>query len=1574
MRIRSIILFTLLRCQNPRSFSLNLYNFFSMILSFLRRSERPVSTALILCLVFEFTFPNASRASSFTSGGGTVASSLSSMVDGYTGDFRYSVPLLTVPGPNGESVSISANYRAGITVNQKSSWIGLGWDYNPGEISRQVVNVPDDYDGREVNYYSTSPTNGGSQSRVTAMFGSIYNNEFNRNPYGGPTPSNKAGDNMTTYYSLTAAERNTLIAQANTGSAYPMFDPNANATYRFNRHTVPYTGLAYDKYSVSGEGIGGSIHPYHLGQVNIHEEVNAAATGQPVSSKKCQFYFENSTTMSVNSGNIANSGVVNQSTNRIHSGTFVKYFTNGEINNNSNLYSSSNPSGYLHDAPVTNVSATRRVSSDHPSELIGAFQVTNPAGMTYHYSLPVYELSSLSASFDGNGYSQLAHLNSCRYATSWKLTAITGPDYEDTNGNYTADEGDTGYWIAYNYSQWSNNYEWASQRYNAKSDALISPKMVNLITSSAVGNQYKRNNSLAFGHSQVYVLNYIRTATHTAYFVKSIRQDEQSYNVMHSIDKPIASLKLDRIVLLRNEDKSLMINNTSLGGSDLDSRFNYTSCAGALNDPNFVNITRYTANKTAIDAVALSTAELNFNYSLAKKYVGNINNSFSSTPVAFSLFTIGGYGIGSINGSWYANSVNYSSSATSDNGKLTLKKITVYSLKGEKITPSVDFSYDEGNSTSNPDFNINKTDLWGYYKSDYVNSHFVTAVSKDHVDAWSLREINTSLGGKIAITYESDRYHQEGFNGDVPFYEIGTASPTTAPPNKPFLIFPISNINSSGHVTFYDQDAGAYLSQGGSTKYTIYSQIEECMHPLVFYNNGNSSYYPPVYRQVVRYGTNTTNAFSNLGTGPYTTILVGSQAEITVNCSRPGYSLGSSIANNAGVNHAVVFSDYLYGGGVRVNTIKVTDPFSNTSYTQKFEYGNGYCPVVPKSTDFSTYSGPSNHDVVMNLKPMVSPGLTGLVGYSSCTQYAVDQNNLTTGTVLQEYHNELVSSPLSVVHKIMSPIPSPLCSRMGIPEGQNCLSKPYVTIGSAQHPLCTQYVMDYKVQLDLSLRNVNLLGKLSVSDDGVSRTSYHYNTLSTISEIYSHPKQETVRHSNWIVYPAVMPQQATYNQCKFPYNYNDDYIYNLSYLNNVTIFLSSTETKKDDITITEEIKRIPYTGAPYYTKTKDPTRGVYESTTNFAFIQTAPNSNTLQYPGMDLKSRNENNRNLLTAVAGTKTIKDAAYVISESKATYSNVYPIRLSGGSVSNVTKPWYHLHETYQRLLDDDVSASTAALSTDWRKQSVNTLYDVSYNCIEQEGLNGRRAASRWGYGGLYKLADISNANYNSFAFSGFEDPAVDPVNNVTLFGGEITNGQTAQAAGLQMVNQVNYVVSPHSGKLMAAVPPNQAGPSLDTKNFEVGRTYIAKVWVHKLSPPTAALSIHISGTAGSTYADTKTIMRNNPANVTVGDWILMSVELEVPANFNTGATHTMLVSLSNNGSGSVAYFDDLAFHPKDAVMTGNVYNDKTGALVAQLDNDNFATFYTYDQAMRLTSASKEYSGGIKKVTESTYHYAKP
>ncbi len=1556
-----------------------------MFFTFFKKSERSVSIVLILSFVIELGFPltSSARTISLMSSAGVapVASSLSSMVDGYTGDFNYSVPLATLPGPNGENVSINANYHAGITVNQKASWLGLGWDYNPGEITRQVVNMPDDYNGVSVNQYFDSPESSEVSDKVTAMFGSLYNNNINTNPYANDLEASisnyKSGDNQQMSYSLLESERSGIISPFLINNT--PFNPSSNESYRFNKHTVPYTGLGYDQYSVSGEGIGGSIHPFYLGEVQIHQEVNTMKNNLPVSAKKCQFYFENSSVLSVGTSNCTSSSVVNQTTNRIHSGTFVKYFTNNDINNNANLYSYTNTSGYLDYNPVTNVSQTRRPAASNSPDVIGAFQITNASGITYHYSLPVYEWNDANTSWDASGRSQIMRMTSSAYATSWKLTAITGPDYEDTNGNYTADEGDLGYWISYNYSLWSSNYAWASQRYNAKTDALISPKMVNFVTSTAVGNQYKRNSMLSFGSTHVYVLNYIKTASHTAYFVKSVRKDEQSYdNILNTSAKATPLLKLDRVVLLRNEDKNLLINTTSLGSTDLDSRFDYSTCGYALYDPNFVNITRYNANKTAIDNAALTSAELTTDYSLAKKYIGNVNNSFSTSNVVVSPRPVLGRAFVNCNGF-------LSSTDLPNSGKLTLKKITIYNLKGEKITPSVDFGYDETNTSKNPDFNVEKTDLWGYYKKDYVNSHYVTAVSKDDVDAWSLKEINTSLGGKIAITYESDRYHQEGFNGDVPFKTIVTGDPNgpTVSANKPHLIFPITQIGSNDEVTFADSDFGSFhhltnepLSDPSYNYfgYVIYSQRDQCRHPTVYYNGGNTPYVPRSYSTLVRYGAKESNASSGSGVGPYPTLLVGALPEYNFNCTQSGYSFSSDRAN-VGVDHAVVFRAYLYGGGVRVNKIVITDPFSGSNYTQKFDYGNGYCPIVPKSNAFSTNSGPSNHDVVMNTKTLINSKLTGLVGYDFCKQYSLNQQNETAGTITQNFNNQKLNSPL--VLTAFSPRMTQAKNWVYIiarPDGMGCMALPSATTTTGIGPPA----YDYTMNLDLSLSlNSNSLGKLSSVTDGSSSTVYNYNST-FVSEQYYHPTGEDVKYPNYTIYPT----SGTTGQCSYSYNETDHYNFNKSYVTNSYSWLRSTITTKDGITITESIDgRDSYTGALIHTKVTDPTKGVYDTYTTYAYNAIIPGGASLLYPTFDLKSRSEANRNIVSTVSNKKVLKTIgtfSYVVNESKATYSNVYPIRVRLGNtpnygITNATKAWYHLDETYERLLDDDVLASTVPLAADWRKLSKNTLYDFSYNCIEQEGLNGRKTASRWGYKNLYKLASISNANYNSFAFSGFEDAAIGSGNNNVMFGGEVSHGETAQGVSISTVN--NSLIIPHTGVSLAGLNPNQAGPEFNTTNFEVGRTYVAKVWVHSLSPATAALTIQLNGTvSGAAYAVTKTVARNNPANITVGNWVLMSTEIDVPDNFNVSLTHNMLVSLSNTNSTSKAYFDDFAVHPKDAVMTGNVYNEKTGALVAQLDNDNFATLYNYDNALRITTTYKEYSGGVKLISESTYHFAKP
>lgn len=82
----------------------------------------------------------------------------SEMVNLFTGDFNYNIPLMTVPGPNG-GYPINLAYHAGISMEQEASWVGLGWNINAGEISRGMRGLPDDFNGDEiVEEFSMKPS------------------------------------------------------------------------------------------------------------------------------------------------------------------------------------------------------------------------------------------------------------------------------------------------------------------------------------------------------------------------------------------------------------------------------------------------------------------------------------------------------------------------------------------------------------------------------------------------------------------------------------------------------------------------------------------------------------------------------------------------------------------------------------------------------------------------------------------------------------------------------------------------------------------------------------------------------------------------------------------------------------------------------------------------------------------------------------------------------------------------------------------------------------------------------------------------------------------------------------------------------------------------------------------------------------------------------------------------------------------------------------------------------------------------------------------------------------------------
>lgn len=64
------------------------------------------------------------------------------LVDPFTGDFSYNIPLLDVGG-----YPVNLHYQSGITMDQEASWVGLGWNINPGVISRNMRGLPDDFQG-----------------------------------------------------------------------------------------------------------------------------------------------------------------------------------------------------------------------------------------------------------------------------------------------------------------------------------------------------------------------------------------------------------------------------------------------------------------------------------------------------------------------------------------------------------------------------------------------------------------------------------------------------------------------------------------------------------------------------------------------------------------------------------------------------------------------------------------------------------------------------------------------------------------------------------------------------------------------------------------------------------------------------------------------------------------------------------------------------------------------------------------------------------------------------------------------------------------------------------------------------------------------------------------------------------------------------------------------------------------------------------------------------------------------------------------------------------------------------------
>ncbi len=162
--------------------------------------------------------------------------------------------------------------------------------------------------------------------------------------------------------------------------------------------------------------------------------------------------------------------------------------------------------------------------------------------------------------------------------------------------------------------------------------------------------------------------------------------------------------------------------------------------------------------------------------------------------------------------------------------------------------------------------------------------------------------------------------------------------------------------------------------------------------------------------------------------------------------------------------------------------------------------------------------------------------------------------------------------------------------------------------------------------------------------------------------------------------------------------------------------------------------------------------------------------------------------------------------------------------------------------------------------------------------------------------------------------------------------------------------------------------------------GKKYVLSAWVsERTSDYTPSIL--------AKYDKPSIVIRFNGPNTNVGPfkakgkvidgWQKIEEAFDIPEG-----TNSIEVILNNqypvdvNGNFSICvlesnpdpvYFDDVRIYPFDASLKSFVYDPKSQKLMAELDENNFATFYEYDEEGKLIRLKKETEKGVSTIKES-------
>ncbi|WP_338356619.1 hypothetical protein [Yeosuana marina] len=254
-------------------------------------------------------------------------------------------------------------------------------------------------------------------------------------------------------------------------------------------------------------------------------------------------------------------------------------------------------------------------------------------------------------------------------------------------------------------------------------------------------------------------------------------------------------------------------------------------------------------------------------------------------------------------------------------------------------------------------------------------------------------------------------------------------------------------------------------------------------------------------------------------------------------------------------------------------------------------------------------------------------------------------------------------------------------------------------------------------------------------------------------------------------------------------------------------------------------------------------------------------------------------------------------------------------------------------------------------WRWVNEVTKYNV--NGASKEGRNRLdiHAASLFGYNNHLVTASASSSKTTDIAFDGFEDYGI----NEPITHGNIS--LNSNSSGI-------YNDVAHTGEHSLGVGTMRSFFTNTTSFFkpEPHKKYVISAWVY--FGERGASSFKFNGGELEIWENNILQVSIKPdftKNQIIDGW------MKIEGTFLTQTTNIEIrLKASTTISGAISsVFDDIRIQPFNSGMETYVYDPTNYRLRATLSNQNYATFYNYDEEGNLTQTKVETERGIKTIS---------